>query len=136
MSTNWVKGKVLNYSDFEAAATTDTVEVYVVPSGSRYEIEDVKLERITDFSGGSISAYTISVGVSGAATKFMGAKDVFTGAKATDATAFGGGATREDLAGGTSIIATATSTSANLSTASAGKCQVWLKVGAIPVSGA
>jgi hypothetical protein len=57
---------VVNYSAFDAAATTDTVTLYTTKG---FEVIDLLImRRDTDFSGGSISSYTVAVGKSGATT--------------------------------------------------------------------
>lgn len=122
--------KTVKYSDFEAAATTDTVVLYETKGAE--VIERVVMIVDTDFSGGSISAYTISVGKSGSATKYLAATTVFT--DAANGTANGTvGSTAGIEARGVQIIATATSTTANLSTATAGQATFLIFVSAAGV---
>lgn len=126
-AANWVKVSVL-YSHFDAAATTDTVTLYT--TRGHQQIHQVVMRRDTDFAGGSITTYTVSVGKSGATSKYLPATDVFTGVSNGDTNAIvGQGAGSE--ADGTALIATATA-SHNCSTATAGKLTFYILVSAYP----
>lgn len=126
-ASGWRK-VVVKYSDFEAANTTDTVTLYTT---RKFEsIERIVMRRDVDFSGGSLTTYTISVGKSGAATKYQAAVDVFTGVSNGDTNSIvttGPGVE----ASATAIIATATG-SHNLSTATAGQVTFFILVSELP----
>jgi hypothetical protein len=119
---------VVKYSQFEAASTTDTVVLYTT---KKFEtIERIVMRRDVDFAGGSLTTYTISVGKSGAVTKYQAAIDVFTGVS--------NGNTNSIVTTGpgvepanTEIIATATG-SHNLSTATAGQVTFFILVSEMP----
>lgn len=134
MTTNWERVAVLAFGDFSAGATTKTVAVHV-PRGN-IELEDVMVERLTDFSGGSTSSCTVQIGVAGSTAKYMAASDVFTGAKATAARTLGSATAsvkpRDIVPGGTTINILMTG-SHNLSTLTAGKLAVHMKKGAAPI---
>ena len=119
---------VVKYSQFDAADTTDTVTLYTT---KRFEtIERIVMRRDVDFSGGSLTTYTISVGKAGAVTKYQAAIDVFTGVSNGDTNSIvttGPGV--EPSA--TAIIATATG-SHNLSTATAGQVTFFILVSEMP----
>jgi hypothetical protein len=72
----WVK-VTKTFSNFATAALTNDISIYTLPI--KGYIHDVKIVPTTAFSGGTISACTISVGKSGALTKYAIATDVFTG---------------------------------------------------------
>lgn len=72
----WVK-VTKTFSNFATAALTNDISIYTLPINGY--IHDVKIVPTTAFSGGVISAATISVGKGGALTKYAIATDVFTG---------------------------------------------------------
>lgn len=72
----WIKVTKL-YTDFAAASLTNDISIYTLPI--KGYIHDVKIVPTTAFSGGVISAATISVGKAGALTKYAIATDTFTG---------------------------------------------------------
>lgn len=133
MTTNWERVAVLAFGDFSAAALTKTVAIHV--PRENIELEDVVVERITDFSGGSITTCTVQVGVAGSTAKYFAATDVFTGAKATAARTVGSATAsvkpRDIVPGGTTINILMTG-SHNLDTLTAGKLAVFIKKGAAP----
>ena len=124
---NWIK-KVVPYTQFEAVATTDTVVLYTTRAFE--SIDAVVMRRDVDFAGGSITSYTVSVGKSGATSKYQSATDVFTGVSNgnTNSIVTAG---RGVEASGVSIIATAVA-SHNLSTATAGGLTFFIFVSTIP----
>ena len=69
------------YSDFTAAATTESIELYSLPAGA--VIHAVIQKHSASFTGGSISAYTTSVGITGTLAKYAAAFNVFQAAAAT-----------------------------------------------------
>lgn len=123
-SSAWIKVSKA-YTDFSAAARTNSITILSLPAGGI--ITAVKLKHSTAFSGGAISAYTISVGV-GSTTyvaKYLGAFDVF---QATGATVFAvsGTVDSESHSGAVNITATATSVGADLDAATAGVVDFWI----------
>ncbi len=114
---NWVT-KVVTFAEFSTASTTNTYTLYTTRANE--SISRVVMIRDVDFAGGSISAYTVSVGKSGAVTKYQSATDVFTGVSNGYTNAIITTGPGVEIAG-VAIIATATSTSANLSAATAGR---------------
>ncbi len=68
----------LGHADLTAAALTETLNVgSALPAGSR--ILGVESELTEVFSGGGASAMTASLGVAGALTELVNARNVFTG---------------------------------------------------------
>lgn len=120
----WLK-VTLTFSSFSTAATTNSITLAsLVAAGV---IHAVKIKHSTAFSGGSITAYTISVGVSGNTSKYASAFDVF---QTTGNTVFqfSNSVGTENHGAATTIQATATSTGGNLNTATAGSVDIWLLV--------
>jgi hypothetical protein len=118
----------VRYSQFDAEATTDTVTLYTTRASEVIDL--VVMQRDTDFAGivdagPSITAYTVSVGKSGAVAKYQSATDVFTGVSNGYTNAIVSSGTGAEAAG-VAIIATATSTSANLNIATAGQLTFWI----------
>lgn len=151
MSTNWVPANLSSdgkgtfaFGAFSATATTKVLAVHVLPTappGHVWEVEDVILERITDFSGGAVSACSVEIGKSGSTAKFLAAStDVFTGAKATAARTMGSNTTSVKPSNFESmrqqIDCKMTATGANTDALTAGRLAIYLKVGLIPGSGA
>ena len=120
----WVK-VTKTFTDLSFAGTTNDIQVYSLPAGGI--IMGVKIKHSTAFSGGSISAYTVSVGISTNFTKYASAFDVFQAVSGTTfqlTDSFGS----EDHGAATSIRLQAISTGGNLSTATAGSVDVWILV--------
>jgi hypothetical protein len=120
----WVK-ITKTFTDFSAAALTSSINGYVLPAGGI--LHAVKVKHSASFTGGSISAYTVSVGISGNETKYAPVFDVF---QATSATAYLLGSTLggESHTATTNIVFQATSTGGNLDQASQGSVDIWLLV--------
>ena len=122
----WRKYTV-TYSQLAAAATTNNITLFSLPAGG--VIHAVKTKHSASFTGGSISAYTLSVGITGTLAKYSAAFDVFQAASATAmqlATTVG----TESHTAATAIKIAAASTGANLSAATAGSVDVWVLVSA------
>jgi hypothetical protein len=117
----WVRVGTPTFTSFSAAATTSTIALFSLPAAAI--IHGVKLRASVAFGGGSISAYTVSVGDASTVDLYASAFDVHQAVGATVfqlSSDFGG----ESLAAVTQINATATSTGGNLSTATAGLLDV------------
>jgi hypothetical protein len=115
------------YANFSAAATTNDIELFSLPAGG--VIHAVKIKHSTAFAGTSITAYTISVGITGTLAKYATAYNVF---QAVAPATFQIGAVpsigigSENHTTAVSIRAAATSTGANLSAATAGVVEIWV----------
>lgn len=108
------------YSDFSAAATTNNIRLFELPGGCI--ILASKLKHRQAFTGGAVSACTISVGpAGGTATKYQAARDVFAAVSANGA--FISSSSGQEGEHGTTAVginAYATSTTANLDALTAG----------------
>lgn len=119
----WVKvGAALGFGAFSTAGTSNAITLFTLPAGG--VIHATKIKASTAFGGGAISAYTLSIGPSGNATKYASAFDVF---QAVSNTAFQLSSVTgsENNGAGTIIQVTATSTTANLNAATAGVVDVF-----------
>lgn len=119
----WVKiASALGFASFSTAATTLSINLFVLPAGA--DIHEMKMKHSTSFLGGAITAYTISVGIAGTVAKYAAAFDVF---QAVSGTAFqlSHSVGSESHTATTQIIATATSTTANLNAATQGAVDIW-----------
>lgn len=112
-----------DFSHFQYAGTSKTSTIFTLPPNGL--IHNVKIKHKISFRGTSISACTISVGIVSAATKYAHALDVYQTVSAT-AYSIHDGVAGESCADSTAIIATATSTGANLSALSTGVVQFWI----------
>lgn len=118
----WVK-TTLSYTQFQAASTTNSITLLVLPAGG--VIHSVKIKHSTAFAGTSITAMTVSVGVTGTLNKYASAFDVY---QAVSDTTFqlSTGAGSENHGSATNILATGTSTGANLNALTQGSVDVWV----------
>lgn len=119
----WVHvGAGLTNASFSLGATTNSITLFTLPAGG--VVHAIKIKHSVAFGGGSLSAYTISVGISGTLAKLASAFNVFQAASATTfqlSTALD----EENESTGTAILATAVSTGGNLNTATAGNVDIW-----------
>jgi len=119
----------VGYAALAAAATTNNITLATIPA--KAFVRSVVIKHSTSFSGGSISAYTVSVGITGNLTKYAGAFNVY---QATGSTVFQLATTQgiETFGAATDLKIAATSTGANLNVASAGSVDVWVEYGVLP----
>ncbi len=119
----WRKYTV-TYADFSAASTTSDFTLFQLPPAG--VIHACKIKHSTRFTGGAISSYTISVGISGTPAKYCTAYQV--GSTTVGNTAFNlvGTLGTENHRANTAIIARATSVGANLNAATAGTAEIWV----------
>lgn len=124
---HWVK-VTKTYSDFSAAGLTNDISIYTLPS--KGYIHDVKMIPSTAFSGGTIAAYTVSVGISGSLLKYAIATNTFIGNTTLSAahTPLPG---VESTSGTTDIRAAAVSVTGLLNAASAGSVDIYLLISTI-----
>jgi hypothetical protein len=113
------------FTDFSTAAATNSIALFTLPAGG--VIHRIKVKHSTAFSGGTISAYNVSVGITGNTTKYTPIFDVFqaTGNTAEQLTRVD---LQENHGATTSVLATANSTGANLNAATAGSVTFWIQV--------
>ena len=119
----WVRvGYALGFGLFATPALTSSITMFqLVPNQI---IHAVKIKHSEPFSGGGLTGYTVSVGVGGTADKYASAFDVFQapGSRIYEVSLNLDG---EDAANSTPVIATATSTGANLDAATMGTVDIW-----------
>lgn len=135
--------KRVYFNDFSAAATTVNLDVQQPDPWTRFpaglEIEGAGISLVTNFTGGAVSAATLSVGTTGSATAYVAATDVFTGAYKTIK-----GATLVPftMLAGTGAPAVSTvrvqlvTTTANANALTAGKADIYLKLRAVSIRNA
>lgn len=119
----WIKvGNAVSYTAFSTAATMNSIALFTLPAGG--VIHGIKIKHSTAFAGTSITAYTVSVGISGTVAKYASAFNVF---QTVSSTAFqlSGDFVEENDGATTGVLITATSTGANLSAATAGVVNVF-----------
>ena len=142
-ASTWVRANgstlgngIFAYSSWSEADGSTDVTVHTTGSGYSWFIEDVVVERITDFSRGgdqasNLSAVTISLGDASSATRYMAATDIWTGAQATAPYTVGSATAttyRHVLAGGSAIKARVATTGANTNQVTAGKLAIYVKL--------
>lgn len=112
-----------SYTDFTAEDTSDTDTIFTLPPGG--VIHAVKIRHKEAFSGASISAAVVDVGVSGTANKYGTQLDVFQGVSATAMSIKSTIGTQNNNLN-TAIIATLTLTDGNCSELESGIVQFWI----------
>lgn len=127
-SAQWVK-VTKTYADFSAAGLTNDISIYTLPINGY--IHDVKIVPTTAFSGGLISAYTVSVGIAGSLAKYAIAANTFTG-NTTLGLAHAPLPGLENTSGTTDIRAQAIAVTGLLNTATAGSVDFYLLVSILP----
>lgn len=130
ITPQWIK-ITKSYSDFSAAALTNNIEIYSLPA--KGVIHAAVIRPTQSFTGGIISAYTISVGINGNLTKYAAALNVF---QAVTNTVFGLGVNMapvvENFGDTTSVRAAAIAIGANLDAAAQGSVDIFLLVSKLP----
>lgn len=112
----------LPYTDFQVGSTTKTVTARTLPANRT--LFGLIIKHSIAFSGGSISALTVSVGITGEADRFISSFDIFqaVGTAAQDAVLL-----LYYPAVATNITVTATAVGANLSALTAGSLDIWFQ---------
>lgn len=120
-------------NDFTTASTTQTYTLAALAIGDY--IGNAMLKLVTPLSGGSVSAAVALVGKTGTTNAYCTSSDVFTGStvlyKAGDGASFNqaGG---EVFVATSNLIVTVTTTTANVSTLTAGELHVYYKLVSMP----
>jgi hypothetical protein len=117
LTPRWIEFGVLSYADFAAGAASNTIPLFNLAPHAI--IHGIKIKHTASFTGGSITAYTISVGDINTVDLFASAYDVYQ-APASTVYQLSSNFYAEDNTNQTQIYATATSTGDNLSSATAG----------------
>lgn len=113
-----------SFADLAAASLTNDIELFSLPGGG--VIHDLIMTHTVPFSGGGISAYSVSVGIASDLKKYALPYDVFQAAgsgigDSSNALGF------EDKTNPTSIRLAATSVGANLNAATAGQLTIFVR---------
>ncbi|MCH7590916.1 hypothetical protein IIB34_07765 [PVC group bacterium] len=106
-----------------------SIDIFSLPA--KGVLHQVVLKHTTAFSGGSVSDYSLSLGLSGSLEKYTEAIDVF---QAIGDTVFECAELFEllDFGASTSIRLSAIAVGDNLDQASAGAVDIWLKTSLLP----
>lgn len=110
------------YQNFSTAGLTNDIEIYSLDAGER--LVGVTMSHTSNFTGGAIATYTLSVGINGNLTKYSAAMNVFSGAGAFQDTS---NFYIESWSASTSVRAAAVSTVANLSAATSGSVDIFVE---------
>lgn len=113
------------FADFSTAGTALDIEAWALPAGGI--IHATKIKHSAAFTGGAISAYTVSLGIVGTLAKYGAAFSVF-GAPSNTSFQVTGTIGSESHGAAVSIRAAAVSTGANLNAATAGSVELWALV--------
>lgn len=124
----WTKYTV-SYTAFTMATSTGDVQLATLPA--RQVVQSVVIKHSTAFSGGGSTAYTVSVGISGAVNKYASAFDIFQ-AVATNTAQISHDSFVEDFTSATSIRVAASVTGTTLNNVSAGSVDIWVMTTTLP----
>lgn len=124
IAPKWIK-ITKSYTDFAVASLTNDIEIYSLPAGA--VIHGVIIKTTQAFTGGLITAYTLSVGITGNLVKYASAFNVL---QAVSDTTFqlSNNISVENWGSTTSIRASAISITANLDAATTGSVEIYLLV--------
>jgi hypothetical protein len=119
----------ISYTQLAAAATSSSVVVAIAPAGA--VIQGVKIKHDQPFTGGTISAYTVSVSSAPGLANYASAFDIF---QTTSSTVFqlSQNFRGEQTNATWNVYANAESVGANLSAAAQGSVDVWLLMSVLP----
>lgn len=122
--SSWTK-YTKTFTDFSSlGASTNSIALFTLPA--KVTLDRVVIKHSVAFSGGTLTGYTVSVGVSGNPTKYASAFNVFQ-AVASNIFQNSVDDVLEDFTSGTSVTATATATGDTLDHATAGSVDIWIK---------
>ena len=118
-----------DFSNLATAGLTNDIEIFSLPL--KGVLHQVVLKHTTAFSGGSISDYSLSLGLAGVLEKYTEVLDVF---QATGDTVFECAELFEilDFGSTTSVRLSAIAVGDNLDQAAAGAVDIWLKTSLLP----
>lgn len=113
-----------DYTAFATASTSTEVTLFTLAPGAI--IEGVKIKHSSEFTGGAISTYTLSVGLTGDSSKYASAFDVFSAVGSTNFQ-LTQDFFSEDHDNPTTVIVKALSQGDNLDQAAQGNVEIWVK---------
>lgn len=130
-SAQWIK-ITKTFTDLSAPSTSNNIVIFSLPA--KGVIHSVVMKHETAFSGGSISAYTVSLGRVAALTDYIGNSDVFQAVAGTTFFIPSSAITPRpyNFGGTTGIVANAISTGANLNTATQGSVDFYILYSILP----
>ena len=120
----WQKFTV-THATLQAAALTNNTTLLTIPA--KNIVEQVLIKTSTAFSGGAISAYSLTIGITGSESKYMTAYDAFAAVSGGNYNMAGNSVAGADLNASEAIKLFATSVGANLDQSTAGSVDIWVK---------
>ena len=113
----------LDYTDFSAASLNNDIALFIL--GAKEFIHEIVISHETSFSGGAISDYSVSVGVTGNLDKLASSYDVYqsTGADVAQISTCNEFLSKTST---TTVRINATSVGANLDQATQGAVSIWV----------
>lgn len=131
VTPSWTK-YTYSHTAFQTAGLTNAVNVLSLPA--KAILVDAVIRPTTAFAGGAIATYTLSLGIVGSLTKYIGNSDVMAAVTATlnyrVANYLVTGL--ESFTGATQIQVNAISSVANLSASTAGAVDIYLLTSTLP----
>jgi hypothetical protein len=124
----WTKFTI-PYTSFSTAALTNSLTLLSLPANTM--VHQTIIKHSTAFSGPSISAYNVRVGIGGSTSKYAAAFNVLQSVS-DSARSITQANDVESFTGATNILVTATSVGANLNAATTGSVDIWLLMSTLP----
>ena len=122
----WKKINLDNLDVGTIISTSGDIEIYTLEPKDLIHATQIIVN--TPFSGGSVATMTVSVGVAGNLTKYIGNTDIFTGATLAQPSSIMG---IESTASTTSIRANFISTGGNVNTVTSGDIDIYLLISSL-----
>jgi len=126
---SWIK-ITKTYSEFSTAATTNTIDLYTLPA--KGVLHNTFIKHSSQFQGGGITEYTVSVGITGNLQKYALKTDVFQSVGDQNYGQYVYGAI-EDFGNTVTMKITAESVGANLNAATQGSVDIQLFLSGLTV---
>lgn len=117
------------YSDLAAAGTSNSITLASLPA--KTVLHAVVIKHSASFTGGTITNYTLSVGVTGTTDKYASAFNVFQ-APGNTIGQLSGSLFCDNFAAPTTVLVTGTSVGGLLNTATAGSATIYLCTTTLP----
>jgi len=127
-SPSWTK-YTISHTALQTASVTNTIDLATLPL--KTVLHQIMIKQSTAFAGSSITAYTLSVGITGSLQKYSASYDVFQSISDTARSI----TQIEDVpsfSSSTTLKLTATSTGANLNSSTTGSVDIWLLTSLLP----
>lgn len=127
--TSWTK-YTLSHAAFQTAALTNNVALITL--AAKASVDSILIKTTTAFSGGAISAYNLTVGITGTESKYLTSYSAFAAVAGSNYNVASINTLGADFNATESIKIFATSVGANLNASTAGSVDVYVRTSQLP----